>query len=391
MAITHAYVSAIADSGDATIVQPTDWNADHTIAAGSITVAMLANGTDGELITWDASGVAATVAVGTATHVLTSNGVGVAPTFQAIPAASVSLDGITAAAADQAGIANADWNIRWNWAKVTNSEVAFELGESAAATGGTSTSDIPNQVLAKFSTLAASTMSPLLVAVRGTPLMWASPTTAQIFLAAGTLAAPSLTFEGQSGIGLRQGADSTGNPALIIQRDANTATFFRSLGIYSYAAIGPLDIRGYRSSGTLASPTAITTGDDLFTLRALGYVGATNTYQEAARITFDSTGTISDSATGIGGIFRIQVAKVGAEVAEIMRFTAGTTTGGGWATMNEADASPGTADLADWDEAAVYVKAGNIVFAQNVAGTINFLYAPLDGTTTLWTANTTGP
>ena len=46
-------------------------------------VADLRVGTDGELITWDASGDPATVAVGTATHVLTSNGVGVAPTFQA--------------------------------------------------------------------------------------------------------------------------------------------------------------------------------------------------------------------------------------------------------------------------------------------------------------------
>ena len=54
-----------------------------TIAAKAVDVAMLADGTDGELITWDAAGVAAVVAVGTATHVLTSNGVGVAPTFQA--------------------------------------------------------------------------------------------------------------------------------------------------------------------------------------------------------------------------------------------------------------------------------------------------------------------
>ena len=43
----------------------------------------LRTGTDGELITWDASGDPATVAVGTATHVLTSNGAGAAPTFQA--------------------------------------------------------------------------------------------------------------------------------------------------------------------------------------------------------------------------------------------------------------------------------------------------------------------
>ena len=49
----------------------------------NVDVADLANGTDGELITWSAAGAATTVAVGTSTHVLTSNGVGTAPTFQA--------------------------------------------------------------------------------------------------------------------------------------------------------------------------------------------------------------------------------------------------------------------------------------------------------------------
>jgi len=51
--------------------------------ATGLPVTGLANNTDGELITWSAAGVAETVAVGTATHVLTSNGVGAAPTFQA--------------------------------------------------------------------------------------------------------------------------------------------------------------------------------------------------------------------------------------------------------------------------------------------------------------------
>jgi len=51
--------------------------------ATGLPVAGLAGGTDGELITWDASGNAATVAVGTSGHVLTSNGAGAAPTFQA--------------------------------------------------------------------------------------------------------------------------------------------------------------------------------------------------------------------------------------------------------------------------------------------------------------------
>ena len=54
-----------------------------TIAAKAVEISMLDDGTDGELITWDSSGVATTVAVGSANEVLTSNGAGAAPTFQA--------------------------------------------------------------------------------------------------------------------------------------------------------------------------------------------------------------------------------------------------------------------------------------------------------------------
>jgi len=54
-----------------------------TIADNAVTLAKMASGTDGELITYDANGDPAAVAVGTATHVLTSNGAGAAPTFQA--------------------------------------------------------------------------------------------------------------------------------------------------------------------------------------------------------------------------------------------------------------------------------------------------------------------
>jgi len=53
------------------------------IADKAIGFAKLSDGTDGELITWNASGVIAAVAVGTSGHVLTSGGTGVAPTFQA--------------------------------------------------------------------------------------------------------------------------------------------------------------------------------------------------------------------------------------------------------------------------------------------------------------------
>lgn len=47
-----------------------------------VAVSSLANGTDGELITWDSAGAPTTVPTGTATQVLTSNGAGAAPTFQ---------------------------------------------------------------------------------------------------------------------------------------------------------------------------------------------------------------------------------------------------------------------------------------------------------------------
>jgi hypothetical protein len=62
------------------------------IADDAVTLAKMAGGTDGNLITYDASGDPAYVATGAATNVLTSNGAGAAPTFQA-PAAG----GLTAA------------------------------------------------------------------------------------------------------------------------------------------------------------------------------------------------------------------------------------------------------------------------------------------------------
>ena len=50
----------------------------------SITLAKMAPGTDGNLITYDASGNPAAVATGTAGHVLTSAGAGAPPTFAAL-------------------------------------------------------------------------------------------------------------------------------------------------------------------------------------------------------------------------------------------------------------------------------------------------------------------
>lgn len=60
----------------------------------SVAVSDLDNGTAGELITWDAAGVADTVATGTSGQVLTSNGAGAAPTFQTVSSASTFADNV---------------------------------------------------------------------------------------------------------------------------------------------------------------------------------------------------------------------------------------------------------------------------------------------------------
>ena len=74
-------------SSDLTADLADDAVTEAKVATDAIGLTELKAGTDGELITWDASGDPAAVAVGTATHVLTSNGTGVAPTFQAAAAA----------------------------------------------------------------------------------------------------------------------------------------------------------------------------------------------------------------------------------------------------------------------------------------------------------------
>jgi len=51
-------------------------------------VGSLADGTDGELVTWSTTGTATTVAVGTSGYVLTSNGAGEKPSFQAVPSST---------------------------------------------------------------------------------------------------------------------------------------------------------------------------------------------------------------------------------------------------------------------------------------------------------------
>ena len=93
------------------------------IADDAVTLAKMAGGTDGNLITYDASGDPAYVATGSATNILTSNGAGAAPTFQAAAAGGSNAPYFYAhlSADDTTPGDNA-------WTKVKCNTVAFETG-----------------------------------------------------------------------------------------------------------------------------------------------------------------------------------------------------------------------------------------------------------------------
>ena len=276
-----------------------------------------------------------------------------------------ALNDITAATGDQAGISNADNNIRWNWAKTTNSEVAFEFGESAASTNGTSTSGVPNQYITKFSTVTASTASSAGFYSRGNHVFSVSPTSTQLLAANGSSAAPVYGFASNLGHGISAGSSfiaisvggattnlflaaatrfpsgSATAPSVTDQNNVTTGLYWptgNELGIvdttdgqwvrwgsrFQQVNRGSADTTAYalnfrKSRGTVASPIVITTGDDLATISGYGYVGASNTYREAAQIKFDSVGTISDATNGIGGIIRLSTQKQGANTTPIER------------------------------------------------------------------------
>ena len=87
-----AYASYVATTADDPVLTEAQWAAVATVLEDdSVTLAKMASGTAGNLITYDASGNPAAVATGTAGQVLTSGGAGVAPTFQAAVGAEVTI------------------------------------------------------------------------------------------------------------------------------------------------------------------------------------------------------------------------------------------------------------------------------------------------------------
>ncbi len=307
----------------------------------------------------------------TGTQCLSSNGSGILAWSACSGGGGAALSGITAATGANTIASGNNTGQVWNWANTTNSTSAFTIGETTAATNGTSTAGVPNQVLAKFSTLAASTMSPLSVYSRAAHVFSVSPTTAQIFATSGVSSAPSYAFAASAGSGMgvngttnlflsHAGGEvlqllATGSGAARAASNGTTGTPFwswsNSAGTgFSLDVFGPhmvlsnggvevlnfptggltmskgtsdtvgFGLTGRKARTSVSSPTVITTGDDLVTISGHGYVGNTNTYREAARITFDSVGTISDAANGIGGDIKFSTQKQGVDTSPAERF-----------------------------------------------------------------------
>ena len=131
------------------------------IANKAIAIAKLADGTDGELITWSAAGVIDTVAVGTVGHVLTSNGVGVAPTFQAAAAAgaNTALSNLAAVAINLSLVSDTDNTDALGTAAIGWSDLFLGNGSVITWSTAPSTADVTLTHAANLLTFAGGTIA----------------------------------------------------------------------------------------------------------------------------------------------------------------------------------------------------------------------------------------
>jgi hypothetical protein len=103
------------------------------LADDAVTLAKMASGTDGEVITYDASGNPTTVSVGTTGHVLTSTGVGSAPTMQASAVGGITTASQWRITTTFSGDANP---IASNWEEADAPTGFGVLGSSVTQSGG---------------------------------------------------------------------------------------------------------------------------------------------------------------------------------------------------------------------------------------------------------------
>lgn len=210
------------------------WTAQHTVSGSLPETSLSFSDTTAGNVSASAHGFAPKFPNNTTTF-LRGDGTYAAPT------ASVTWDTISAAAGS-ATTANATNNIVYNTAPTADSKVAWTFGEASAATNGTSTSGVPNQVLLQLSTLAASTQSPLSVYSRGTHVFSVSPTSAQIFGANGGTNTPMYSFASANSAGMWYTTTTMNRVVITVDGSGNDVlwvTAKQNLGFTAYGATNP--------------------------------------------------------------------------------------------------------------------------------------------------------
>ncbi len=135
----------------------------------------------------------------------------------------------------------------------------------------------------------------------------------------GSAGTPAATFYSQTNIGLfKPGMNEV---ALAINGSEHLRFRGSGYGAVMRVSRGTDDASGYlvearKARGSVGSPAAIASGDDLFMLSASGYVGPASAYVEAARLLMDSEGAIADSGAGLGGSIVLQTRPAGGSLTD---------------------------------------------------------------------------
>ncbi len=201
----------------------------------------------------------------------------------------------------------------WRWKLTTDSRIAMRFTEDVASTaGGTST-------IVQIDTIAASTAIPLLVKTRGAEVLRAPATGAQILITSGvngSVTVPNLAIRNSdTGFFMPDGG------TISITLGGKRQFTFDNDGIFEvYAAPTQVKFEGYKSNGSIDSPTAIQTSAAVLQITAFGYVGATNEFQEVGRISIEADGSVSDAEFGAAGRMIFETSNGSGAFKEALRF-----------------------------------------------------------------------
>lgn len=325
--------------------------------------------------------------------------------------------------------------------------IAFNAQVIGGKTGGVADSSIRDDSTATTSLDIRGTHTTALSIASGAGAVSIANNVVTIARAAGTVATGtvlvhgwSTSFTGDSGGATdfranQISAQNTGGNAVNIMRPlrvfsqhSGSATVTTQIGLTSAVRLdstgSTTGAQAVEANITLASAANVTTGD-CFAASApsLSSTGAITTHRgfvssdlghatlvtnaighDAANMTAAATLTVGfrsqmTSGTGKWGFYASGTAQNGF-VGKTIFGTVSTTPVSalhiqdattGWIVQDELDANPTTTELDASDSVAIYNKANKFVIAYNLAGTINYLVATLDGSTATWTNSTSAP